>query len=69
MRFYPGYAGWSPGRLEKEIEHHYWHLVKGDPAVVFGAETAALWEALIDPLEPLDLPPGSGNHSHPEVIP
>ncbi len=68
VRFYLGYAGWSPGRLEKEIEHHYWHLVKGDAAVVFGTEAASLWETLIDQLEPLDLLPGSGNRRHPEVI-
>jgi len=54
VRFYLGYAGWSPGRLEQEIEHHYWHLVKGDPAAVFGPEASTLWETLIDQLEPLD---------------
>jgi len=69
VRFYLGYAGWSPGRLEKELEHHYWYLVKGDPAVVFGADAAGLWETLIDQLEPLDLSPISGNRSHPEVTP
>jgi putative transcriptional regulator len=68
VRFYLGYAGWSPGRLEQELEHHYWHLVKGDPAVVFGPQAASLWETLIDQLEPLDLPPGAGNRSHPGVI-
>jgi putative transcriptional regulator len=69
VRFYLGYAGWSPGRLEQELEHHYWHLVKGDPAAVFGTEAAGLWETLIDQLEPFDTPPRSGNHSHPEVLP
>lgn len=54
VRFYPGYAGWSPGRLEQELEHHYWHLVKGDPAAVFGPEAASLWETLINTLEPPD---------------
>jgi putative transcriptional regulator len=69
VRFYLGYAGWSPGRLEQELEHHYWHLVKGDTAAVFGPEAAGLWEKLIDRLEPLDSLPGSGNRSHPEAIP
>jgi putative AlgH/UPF0301 family transcriptional regulator len=69
VRFYLGYAGWSPGRLEQELEHHYWHLVKGDPAAVFGTQAAGLWETLIDQLEPFDAPPRSGNHSHPEVLP
>jgi len=69
VRFYLGYAGWSPGRLEQELEHHYWHLVKGDPAAVFGPQAAGLWETLIDQLEPFDTPPRSGNRSHPEVLP
>jgi putative AlgH/UPF0301 family transcriptional regulator len=47
VRFYPGYAGWPPGRLEQEFEHHYWHLVKGEPAAVFGPEAASLRETLI----------------------
>ena len=68
VRFYLGYAGWSPGRLEQELEHHYWHLVKGDPAAVFGPQAASLRETLIDQLEPLDLPPGAGNRRHPGVL-
>jgi putative transcriptional regulator len=54
VRFYLGYAGWSPGRLAQELEHHYWHLVKGNPAAVFGPEADSLWQKLIDQLEPLD---------------
>ena len=69
VRFYLGYAGWSPGRLDQELEHHYWHLVKGDPAAVFGPQAASLRETLIDQLEPLDLPPGASNRRHPEVLP
>lgn len=69
VRFYLGYAGWSPGRLEQELEHRYWYLVKGDPAAVFGPDAATLWQTLIDRLEPLDSPPGSGNRSHHEVLP
>jgi len=68
VRFYLGYAGWSPGRLERELELHYWHLVKGDPAAVFGPQAASLRETLIDQLETLDLPPGAGNRRHPGVL-
>jgi putative transcriptional regulator len=53
VRFYLGYAGWSPGRLAQELRHHYWHLVKGDPAAVFGPGAATLWQKLINQLEPL----------------
>lgn len=52
VRFYLGYAGWTPGRLEQELEHHYWYLLKGDPDAVFGVEAAGLWTKLIDRLEP-----------------
>jgi putative transcriptional regulator len=62
VRFYLGYAGWSPGRLEQELRHHYWYLVKGDPAAVFGPDADSLWQKLIDQLEPLDSSPGSGSH-------
>ena len=65
VRFYLGYAGWSPGRLERELEHHYWHLVTGDAAAVFGPEAASLWRKLIDRLEPVGLP----DNSKPRVAP
>jgi len=52
VRCYLGYAGWSPGRLEQELAHGYWHLLKGDPAAVFGPQAADLWQTLIDRLEP-----------------
>lgn len=58
VRFYLGYAGWSPGRLEQELAHHYWHLVKGDAAAVFGADAVGLWQQLIDRLEPARSPDG-----------
>jgi putative AlgH/UPF0301 family transcriptional regulator len=68
VRFYPGYAGWSPGRLKQELEHHYWHLMKGDLAAVFGPDADSLRQTLINQLEPFDSPSGSGNHTQPEII-
>jgi putative transcriptional regulator len=52
VRFYLGYAGWTPGRLEQELAHGYWYLIQGDPAAVFGAGAANLWQTLIERLEP-----------------
>jgi putative transcriptional regulator len=69
VRFYLGYAGWSPGKLERELEHHYWHLLKGDPAAVFGPEAAALWQTLIEQLEPLGVSPEPGGRSQPAEKP
>ena len=51
LHFYLGYAGWTTGQLAGEIARGSWHLVKGDPEVVFGAADK-LWEQLINELEP-----------------
>ena len=52
VRFYFGHIGWVPGQLEREIERHYWHLVKGDADAVFGPEAGSFWQRLIERLEP-----------------
>ena len=54
LRCYLGYAGWAPGQLDYELRHHYWHVVEGDPAEVFGADTGALWDRLIGLYESAD---------------
>ena len=30
-----GYAGWSAGQLESEIQHNGWLTVRGDPSLIF----------------------------------
>ena len=60
LRCYFGHLGWYAGQLEREIQHHYWHLVPGNVDAVFGPDSGSLWQRLIDRLEPLDrvVPPG-----------
>jgi putative transcriptional regulator len=52
LHFYLGYAGWTTGQLAGEIARGSWHLVEGDPKVVFGAGNKGLWEQMINELEP-----------------
>ncbi len=67
VRCYFGHIGWYAGQLEREISHHYWHLLPGDVNAVLGTETGSLWERLIDRLEPTDLylPPGISLRTRP----
>ena len=55
LRCYFGHLGWYAGQLEKEIQHHYWHLVPGNVDAVLGPDTGSLWQRLIDRLEPLGI--------------
>ena len=42
LRVFAGYAGWSPGQLQDEIEQDSWYVVDGVPEDVFGAHPARL---------------------------
>ena len=63
LRFYLGYSGWSSGQLDFEIARDSWHIVPGDPDVIFAADSASLWQGFIDRLEPagiqVDARPGA----------
>ena len=43
LRVYAGYAGWSPGQLEREIERGDWHVTDADVAAVFAADPEKVW--------------------------
>jgi putative transcriptional regulator len=47
-RVFAGYAGWSPGQLEAELEDEGW-LVVGDtrPEDLFGTDADGLWSAVL----------------------
>jgi len=39
-----GYAGWGPGQLEDEIDHHDWFTTIGDPKLIFDDDRGNLWD-------------------------
>ena len=47
FRIYAGYAGWSAGQLEHEIDRGSWHVLPGDPDMVFDPVPQELWRELI----------------------
>jgi putative transcriptional regulator len=47
LRVYAGYAGWSPGQLEEEIDEGAWHVVVAEPGDVFAAEPDRLWRDVL----------------------
>ena len=47
LRVYAGYAGWSPGQLEAEIDEGAWYLVAAQPRDVFAADPAKLWREVL----------------------
>jgi putative transcriptional regulator len=47
FRIYAGYAGWAPGQLQAEIEREGWHVLPGDPEMVFARDPSTLWQELI----------------------
>jgi len=46
MKFFVGYAGWSPGQLESELEDGGWLMTAADNKHIFEAEED-LWPALM----------------------
>ena len=51
LRFFIGYAGWSPGQLDREIALGSWHVVPASDEHVFAEEPRALWKRLSPPRE------------------
>lgn len=49
LRFFIGYAGWSPGQLEKEILFGSWSIVPATEQSVFSEEPGAVWQSLSPP--------------------
>jgi len=47
VRAYVGYAGWSAGQLDMEVERGGWHIVPADSAIIFDKAAKDVWPALI----------------------
>ncbi len=43
FRFFLGYAGWSPGQLDAEIEQGGWILAASDESMIFTPQPMRLW--------------------------
>ena len=43
LRIFAGYAGWSGGQLDDELEQGAWWVVPGTPADLFSPEPDDLW--------------------------
>lgn len=47
FRVYLGYAGWAPEQLEQEVESGAWHVLRGEPDLVFDPDPESLWARMI----------------------
>lgn len=48
VRIFSGYAGWSPGQLESEIDEGSWILVDAVPDDVMSETPQDLWEEVLE---------------------
>ena len=53
FRAYLGYAGWSPGQLERETAQGSWRVLKSVAGTVFDSNPDTLWDRLINQTEGL----------------
>jgi putative transcriptional regulator len=47
LRVYAGYAGWSPGQLDAEIDEGAWYVLPAEPGDVFAAQPDRLWRTVL----------------------
>ena len=47
IRFFLGYAGWSPGQLDAETEQDGWIVAEADNALIFPDDPTELWAATL----------------------
>ena len=47
LRVFAGYAGWSPGQLQSEIDEGAWYVLSGEPDDAFAAEPEQLWQGVL----------------------
>lgn len=49
LRFFIGYAGWSPGQLDREVLFGSWHIIKATEEAVFTEHPGMIWSTLSPP--------------------
>jgi putative transcriptional regulator len=47
FRIYSGFSGWAPNQLESEMRRDGWYVLPASEAVIFRADTAGMWEELL----------------------
>jgi len=47
LRFFVGYAGWSPGQLEHELAFDSWHILPATEELVLAEDTGDIWRKLL----------------------
>lgn len=50
MLFILGYAGWSPGQLDREIKQNVWLIGDASPDLVFAADHQTKWDKAVKAL-------------------
>lgn len=67
VRAFAGYAGWSPGQLERELAEKSWHVVDTAPGDILGPEPQDTWATVLKrqpgPLSWLATYPDDPNHN------
>lgn len=58
-----GYAGWSPGQLDAEIQNNGWLTVEADPKLLFDIDLDAKWDRAMQKIG-LDVSKLSGSAGH-----
>lgn len=47
FRMFSGYAGWSPGQLEGELDQHAWIVCESVPGDAFSPDPSGLWRRVL----------------------
>ncbi len=47
LRIFAGYAGWSPGQLEEEVETGSWYVVDAEARDAFGDHPVDMWKRVL----------------------
>jgi putative transcriptional regulator len=47
VRMFAGYAGWSPGQLEGEMQRHAWITHPASLELVFDSDPTTLWQTIL----------------------